>query len=407
MNDFEIKEIYGKDTIEYKKICVYAFRAENKELTDEKQYAEMLERQEAENDKNFIRLGAYYSGKLCAAIELIPFDVFIDGKTCSMCGIGGVVSQPECPKRGAVKLLFRHAFEYMREKGMLLSHLYPFEINYYRQYGYEVSCTYADWNIPLRALPKKTEGVCKSFDNSEKMRNEIIGIYNGFARNYNMLYDKNEKQWNEFFNSHDAYVSGYFSYVHYTEDKADAYMCYRIKEYDSRPMDLIADKVWFLSYDGLRGVISYFNNQKAYADSVILRLPEHTDISAIIDSNGGWGKKNAVKSVWDYGTSRIVDAEKFLKCVKYKGSGNAVVKINDDYCLWNNDCFSISFGEKTTVVRGGVPDIELDIAEFSSLILGRYDFSDFRIFPGIKVYGNEENLKKIFYKKKCYIEEHF
>ena len=103
----------------------------------------------------------------------------------------------------------------------------------------------------------------------------------------------------------------------------------------------------------------------------------------------------------------IRSGKKILLNSEYYNSGKVTIKINDTYCPWNNDCFTLEFGNNTIVTRGGIPDIEMDIKSFTSSILGRYDFDSCKIFPDIKVYGNEENLKKVFFPKSCFIEEHF
>ena len=407
MNKFEVREFYGEEALRYKKICTKQFRYPNSDLADEELYKKKLTEQDNARDKDFIRLGAFLDGVLYAAIEIIPFDVYIDRQECRMYGIGGVVSDPECPEKGAVKLIYKRAFELMREKGVYISHLYPFEANYYRQYGYEVSCEYAVWKIPLTAIIPYKTGCCRAFDNSEAMKKDIISIYNKFASEHNMAIKRTEKQWENFFAENNAYTSGVFSYIHYTNGEADAYMSYKTAEKADRPMDLEADRFWFTSYDGLRGLLSYFLLQKSYAENVIIKLPSDISLSAIIDPCGGWGKKNASKTVFDNGTSKVIDVGEFLKQVKYIGEGSASIKITDEYCPWNNACFKVEFGDKIIVSRGEKPDIEMGIRAFTSAVLGRYSFEECRIFPDVKVHGNEENLKKIFYKKNCWIEEHF
>ncbi|MDY3929104.1 MAG: GNAT family N-acetyltransferase [Clostridia bacterium] len=407
MSELVIKEFYGKDVLRYKQICTKLFRIPNKELENEEAYTENLINADKNRDKDFVRLGAFYEDTLYAAIEMIPFDVYMDGEKCRMYGIGGVVSDPECPVKGAVKLIYSRAFEIMREKNIYLSHLYPFEVNYYRQYGYEVSCQYALWKIPLTAVNPYKNGQLKSFDNSEMMKNEIKDIYNKFASEHNMTIIRNESQWNDFFKDHAAYTSQWFSYIHYTDGIADAFMCYKTVEKPDRPMDLETDKFWFTSFEGLRGILSYFLQQKSYAENIIIKLPVNTDLSAIIDSCGGWGKKNASQTIFDNGTSKIIDVQQFFKHMKCKENGTVSIKINDAYCPWNNDCFKVTFGEETSIERGGTADIELDIKSFTSLMLGRYDFDSCRIFPDVKIFGNEENLRKLLRKKSCWIEEHF
>lgn len=408
MSNFEIREFYGEEALRYKKLCTKLFRSPNKELENEEEYIKTLIRQDEEREEDFFRLGAFYEGVLYAAIEIIPFDVYMNGKICRMYGIGGVISDPECPEKGAVKLLFKKGFEMMRERGIYISHLYPFEINYYRQYGYDVSCDYAVWDIPVEAVMNFKNGELKAFDNSEKMKQDIKNIYNQFASDRNMAIKRNDKQWESFFESHRAYTSNWFSYIHYTDGVADGYMCYTTKENGDRPMKLVTNKFWFTSFEGVRGLLSYFLTQKSYADKAVITLPTDVDLSAVIDSCGGWGKRNASKTVYDNGTSKVADVESMLKNTQYKGEGKVTIKIKDDiYCPWNNDCFTLEFGRENIITRGGKADIEMDINAFTSLILGRYDFDSCKIFQNVQIYGNEENLRKVFYKKNCWIEEHF
>jgi len=407
MSEFLIKEVYGEEALRYKKLCTKLFRAANKELENEEEYKKKLVLEDKERDKDFVRLCAFYDGILYAGIEMIPYDVNINGNVCKMYGIGGVISDPECPEKGAVKLLFKKGFEIMREKGVYISHLYPFEENYYRQYGYEVACENATWTIPVTAIPIFKKGEIKHFDNSEKMKAEIKKLYEIFSKNRNMSVVRSEKQWEAFFESHKSYVSNYFSYLHYTDGVADGFMSFSTKTYPDKPMDLVTDKLWFSSYSGLKGVMSYFPTQKSYAGNAVITLPADVDLGAIIDSCGGWGKRNSSKVSTDNGTSKAIDVEMLLKNTKYIGKGKVTIETEDKYCPWNNDCFTVEFGEEVVVKRGGKADIKMDINAFTSAILGRYDFENCTIFDNVEIFGNEEDLKKVFYKKSCFIEEHF
>jgi len=170
---------------------------------------------------------------------------------------------------------------------------------------------------------------------------------------------------------------------------------------------LVTDKLWFSSYSGLKGVMSYFPTQKSYAGNAVITLPADVDLGAIIDSCGGWGKRNSSKVSTDNGTSKAIDVEMLLKNTKYIGKGKVTIETEDKYCPWNNDCFTVEFGEEVVVKRGGKADIKMDINAFTSAILGRYDFENCTIFDNVEIFGNEEDLKKVFYKKSCFIEEHF
>lgn len=105
------------------------------------------------------------------------------------------------PQKGLVKALFQKGFEIMREKGQIVSHLYPFQADYYRQYGYEVCCKHRRWRIPIEYIRNDDLGQHVYYDGSEKMQQEIREIYRVFSKQYNLSVVKSEKCWERFFQS--------------------------------------------------------------------------------------------------------------------------------------------------------------------------------------------------------------
>ena len=91
MSLFEIKEFYGEETLKYKKLCTKLFRFSNPDLLNEEEYSKKLIDDDNNRDKDFVRLGAFYNGILYAGIEMIPYDVNINGKVCKIYGICGVI----------------------------------------------------------------------------------------------------------------------------------------------------------------------------------------------------------------------------------------------------------------------------------------------------------------------------
>lgn len=408
MGNYEIREFYGKEQIPYKKLSAIMFRRGIEDLKDEAAYAEKLEEADSKRSEDFMRLGAFYDDVFYAAIESIPYMVRFDGHLCKMSGIGGVISDFNAPVKGAMKEIYKEAFIRMRKKGQYISHLFGFEENYYRQYGYDTSCREMIWHIPIDKLRIMKEGIIKPFDNSEKMKQEICTIREKFSADQNLYIQKSEKDWECFFENRHAYTQKILSFVHYSpEGVADAFMSYSTSANENRPQDMVTKELWFTNLSGLRGVLSYFATQRAYCDYLKITLPEHVDLSLITDSCGGWGKRDAYAENRHHGTTRIVDVEEILKIASYRGRGKICIRICDDiYAPWNNDCFTVEFGEKTTVTRGGTPDIEMNINAFSSGILGKTDFENLLLLPEVKVLRDAE-FDKVFYKKKLFMEEHF
>lgn len=409
MENYTIREFYGEELIPFKKLSSVMFRFQNEYLKDEEAYKKYLAEEDKNREDDFFRLGAFYEDNLYAAIESFAHVVKFDSNDCKMTGIGSVISDFNSPFKGGMKQIYKKAFEIMRQKGQCISHLFPFEENYYRQYGYEVTSQSAQWKIPIEKLTIYKEGIVKPYDGSDEMKSHIVEIFNKFAIDKNLFIIHSDKDWEKFFETTRPYVSGVKSFIHYNEDNvADAYMSYKVVPKNEGVQDMSITKLWFADFKGLKGILSYFATQKSYCDCLLLTLPETVDIAPMLDSCGGWGKRNVSRTLLNQGTTRIVDVEKVLGLAKYKGEGSVCIKIYDDaYAPWNNDCFTVEFGDKTKVTRGGVPDIEMKITSFTSAIVGRFEFNNLLIFDDVKVNDSSKEFEKMFYKKHIWMEGHF
>ena len=408
MSGYEIKEFYGEDTLDYKRLCCTMFKNKNEGFRNPDEYKLQLAEDDKKRGEDFFRLGAFYDGKIYAGVEGNDFVVTFEGKPCRLSGISRVVSHYDPPFKGAMKQIFARAFEIMREQGQCISHLYPFEESYYRQYGYEVTAQGSTWYIPIEKINAKRSGKTVYYDGSEKMQNDIKEVFEKFSSDKNMMILRSNKDWNNFFADRIAYTVPNI-YVHYNNDNVpDAFMEYKLEPNKDRPQDMVINYLWYTCIDGLKGILSYFSTQHSYCDKVVLSLPANMDISAFINSTGGWGKRDTERVTKNRGASRAVDVEEVLKIVNIKGEGQVCIKIVDDtYAPWNNDCFTVTFGNERTVTRGGTPYIEMNINAFSSGIFGRYALADLNIFDSVKIYSNQENLEKVFYIKENWTELHF
>ncbi len=404
---YQIKEFNDAETYyEYRKLFSYLYRTTLKDLQDPALFQANYEKIPQAPER--IRLGAFHEGKLYAAAQLHRTKVHYDGNELLMYGIGGVLSDYSKPYKGAMQQIFAEAFLRMKEQGACISHLFPFSDDYYRQYGYEISSEKAIWEVPVAAIKKMGDGYFVLFDNSEKMKREIREIYECFAARQNLSVVRTDADWDAFFEAHTAFAGNCYTFVSYTDVGADGFVSFsRKKEGDKRP-DFHADSICFKTYAGLRGLLAYFSTQTSYIENVFLELPADIDLFPLLDSRVGNGMRHTHRFVRNIGLSRVVCVEELLKASRFHGKGTASIRIvNDAYCPWNNDCFTVAFGDETTVTRGGEPDIEMDIGAFTAGILGRCDLDTLTAFPSVRILGNEDALRNIFYKKPCWIADKF
>lgn len=347
-------------------------------------------------ERGFIRIGAF-ENDVIAAMELYNYEVLFDNKPIRMAGVGNVVSSLEARGKGAIKQIFKFAFERMKEEGQIISHLYPFRGDYYRKFGYEVTAELVRWRIPTEMIHAKANGVIKHFDGSDKMKEDIKSLYRNFIKNKNLCIVN--KKWDEFFEQIMPFSKSIFPYVHYTNGCPDGYASYSIKVYDDKIQDIEVKDFWYLGVDGISGILNYFSTLKDYSDRVLIFCND--DLSAFCEFNGGWGKRNTDRTIKYMGSTRVIDVYEILKL--RAAQADLTIEIEDEYCPWNNDIFTVKDGE---VFRGGKSiDAKMTIRAFSSLIMGRY--KKYELVPELEIYNKKCDLSKLFPKREIFIDEHF
>ena len=140
-----------------------------------------------------------------------------------------------------------------------------------------------------------------------------------------------------------------------------------------------------------------------------LTLPADVDISAWLkELCTAYDKCNVHREILHRGASRVVDAEQVFWLAGYLGAGAANIRILDRDCPWNNKIFHVEFDNRCHCVSEAEHwDIQLDIADFTALILGSRHLSEAPFMDSVEILGNVENLQKIFYKKPLWIGDSF
>lgn len=97
-------------------------------------------------------LGLFDNGRLFARLRNRSFQQVIRGSLKPMGGIASVASYPEHRRQGYVRQLMQAAFVDMREKGQVVSALYPFREGFYGRFGYVTTNSTLEVKIPTHAL---------------------------------------------------------------------------------------------------------------------------------------------------------------------------------------------------------------------------------------------------------------
>ncbi|WP_141771825.1 GNAT family N-acetyltransferase [Rossellomorea aquimaris] len=82
--------------------------------------------------------GIFQEGSLAAKLHLLSLEVWLGNVKYPLGGVAGVATYPEYRRNGFVRRLLSHALDEMNDKGQTISMLHPFDIHFYRKFGWEV-----------------------------------------------------------------------------------------------------------------------------------------------------------------------------------------------------------------------------------------------------------------------------
>lgn len=98
------------------------------------------------------RLVAEEAGLIIGKLAVWDFGQWFGGRRVPMGGVAGVAVAPDARGRGVATALLREAVQGMRERGEVISSLYPMNHKLYRRHGWEVAGAYPQQELDLRAL---------------------------------------------------------------------------------------------------------------------------------------------------------------------------------------------------------------------------------------------------------------
>lgn len=413
MENIDIHEYYGDDALCYYQLATASFHQVDPTINvpggvedDGWRKKEAAVTASEAGGVKYCRLGAFMNGRLAGNVDSNPQLCRFDGHSVVTGHVGAVCSEPELRRGGCIRKLFTALVNRQYDAGVVLSHLEPFTANFYRKFGYEIAVQRVLWEIPSEYLPAYSNEGFVRYTAAETQKNDLLGVWRAFSAGCNLADDPTPQIWEHWLKAHAPYETGFYTFLHYTDGKADGAISYAMDLLNPEAIycDMTSGAFWYTSPASQEALLRFLSGYRDYAKSVRLYLPENGDLTPNIEYTGGWSRKCLRREIQVNGTSRVINVEKALELAAYRGAGRVAVKVTDPTCERNCDTFTVEFdGRATSVRRGGEADIELSIGAFSVLLLGRGGLDLAPSFAGTVLRGREEDLRKVFYSKPvCY-----
>lgn len=353
--------------------------------------------------------GVFDGKKLLAGMYELDYLMSFDGHSVKMSGVSGVGTLPEARKGGHVRRIFEKMLPEEYEKGFVFSALTPFSHDFYRKFGYEISCARTHVSIStgdLFDIKAKGEFVHILPGDDTTLLAEVHSAYianinQGIHRDY----WQDNRAWKVFTNE-DPYSTGTYLYLWKDENgKARSYIKYQDVEDDDHNMSVT--ELAFIDKKGLYGALSIVPGLSAQFQYFKWLMPTYIDPFDFMGD--AWSVETEIRP---RDMIRVVNVKTALELMRrpYR-EGEYIIEVEDENIAANSGKYLVQFGPEGTKVSSTTkePDISCDILTLSQLIVGYRSLENamYSRQEGLEVYHNEEILKRVFTLRPQHITEYF
>ena len=351
---------------EYEKslqLSQYAFQYKVKEEDLPRRY-EMMKKQEI--------WGEFENEDLFSKLHILSLEINIENQRFPMGGIAGVATWPEHRRKGSVTRLLHQALLSMKEKGQTISLLHPFNIQFYRRFGWELTASVNKYTLEKSDLVRYADLPGSVSRLKKEDGNALLNlVYEEWFHTYNHLLVRTDDWWDNH-----VFTEGYDRIIYKDkEGTPKGYLCCKVSD---RSMDV--QEFIYLSEDARRALWNFICQHDSMVDKVKIIAPANDQLPYLISN------PRIHQELYPYFMARIVDVEGFLKQYPFKPNNQALkISITDEKADWNKGTYSIKENEITRETESDEETLSMDIQTLTAALLGSQKPSFF--------YLNAEKLK--------------
>ncbi|MTH53341.1 GNAT family N-acetyltransferase [Bacillus mangrovi] len=345
---------FGKERFkESMKLSEYAFIYK----VSEQELPERLESME----KHHELFGILENDEIAAKLHYLPLAIHFGGRELQMGGLAGVATYPEHRRKGHVREMLIFVLEKMKREQVTVSMLHPFNVSFYRKYGWELFSSRQKTTVPVSGMKiqQLVPGSIKRYS-KETHNEDIEQIYNAFAAKYTGMLVRTRDWWL------DSIYDEEMTAVYYNESgKATGYLLYQLKD-----KKMLADEFIALDTEARHGLWNFICQHDSMVTEVIMDTHEAEPLFFCLPEPRLHSERRP------YFMARIVDAEAFLKGYDFRQGSKALIHVTDPYASWNNGSYFIDEAGQakrltdSEVLEGELQGVDLSINALAAVLFG-------------------------------------
>ena len=303
--------------------------------------------------------------RLVSLIQIIPYKIWLGGRSLDMGGIGGVATWADCQGKGYASILMHDSVTAMRKMLMPVSTLYPFSFRYYGKFGWEIaghSIKYKEFQQhQITPFAEREMVIAGAETENITLLNDV---YEKMAMRYNLCIKRNPKIWKKKLD--DLEKSGDQCYV-IRDGKTYIgwFFCRNIRH--GYFFESLTNEFAFTNDTALKAMMGFMSSLPTNVKKITIVSPYNVDLWRYFKEPF---IETELRTAMQF---RVVDIQSAVKARGYRDEckGKLVVGISDAHGEWNNGAWTIEVeGGNASIKKGGTPDVEMDIQTFSRLFCG-------------------------------------
>ncbi|WP_077617438.1 GNAT family N-acetyltransferase [Bacillus sinesaloumensis] len=299
--------------------------------------------------------GIYEDDILAAKLHLIPLTTYLGEQMFKMGGIAGVATYPEYRRRGYVNELLTYTLETMKAQGFTVSMLHPFDVSFYRKYGWELFSNRLKTVLQQADLVmlEPTNGTVKRYDSETINVEKLNQIYARYASQFSGLLVREADWWNGVLD--DLRIAVYYD----VEQNPTGYILYETKDNKMKVEEFVP-----VNFEARRGLWNFICQHDSMISELEMITYEKEPLFFALKK-----QKTVKREVHPYFMARIVDVESFLTEFTFAGNETVKLQITDPYATWNENTYLVKNGT-VNVTDDHEGALQLSINAISTALFG-------------------------------------
>ncbi len=327
----------------------------------------------------------FEDGEMRGIMRLYDFRMNLLSTRALVGGVGGVAVALLHKKEKIAADMLRFFLQHYKEKGACLTALYPFRPDFYRRMGFGYGTKRNLYSVRPDSLPKgpsKAEVAFLTRQDLEAMQ----ACYDRFMTRKNGLMERLDFVWDELFANPIFHVVGVRR-----QDQLSGYLIYKFEKGGQDHFlsnDILVRELIYDSADSLLELMRFLHLQADQIERVIFYTQDENFHYLLQDPRNDSG--NLLPQVYHESNTqgvgimyRVIDVPRLFIALEDHNFGHVTcrlkISLDDSFFPDNDGSYLVHFQDgRASTSQDGLYDVEiqLDVAEFSSLVVGAIRFKD-------------------------------